>query len=236
MRSYKPIDKIFILGRSGCGKSFLGKSIQSKFSRVVVIDTLREYSGGGFDFVVDTYETFLKALVHLEKEKNFKILFRFSLHAAESERIEIFDQLCAAVYHLGDVCLVIEEVHFYSTPHSLTTWFQNIALTGRHEKIALICTSQRAGLTNKTLLSMSTYVYCGQMIDLNDQKYIANFIGKNARDLSELQDRTFIEYSSADPANPKIVKNDFLKTGLDFEKKSTVNKKARPKTKTGENP
>lgn len=235
MRSYKPTDKIFILGRSGCGKSFLGKSIQDQFDRLVVIDSLYEYSGSDFDFVVDSYQSFLNALVHLEKEKNFKILFRFNLAMGNSEREILFDRACECIYQLGDVCLVIEEVHLYSSPQFLPHWFKNIALMGRHQNIGLICTSQRAGETNKTLLSMSTYVYCGQIIDLNDQKYIANFIGKEARALSELQDRTFIEYSSADPKSCKIVSNNFLKSGLDLEKKSTVNIKARPKNKkTGE--
>lgn len=199
-----------------------------------MIDSLYEYNGGDFDFVVDSYPAFLVALVSLEKEKKFRVLFRFNLSMGESERESLFNRLCECIYHLGDVCLVIEEVHLYSSPQFLPLWLKNIALMGRHQKIGLICTSQRAGETNKTLLSMSTYVYCGQIIDLNDQKYIANFIGKEARALSELQDRTFIEYSSSDPMSNKIVKNDFLKTGLDFEKKSTVNIKARPKNKKQE--
>lgn len=235
MRSYKPTDKIFILGRSGCGKSFLGKTIQEKFNRLIVIDSLYEYSGGDFDFVVDSYPAFLGALINLENQKNFKVLFRFNLSMVEVEREALFNRLCECIYQLGDVCLVIEEVHLYSSPQFLPHWLKNIALMGRHQKIGLICTSQRAGETNKTLLSMSTFVYCGQIIDLNDQKYIANFIGKDARALSELQDRTFIEYSSDDPANSKIVNNNFLVSGLDLKKKSTVNIKARPKNKkTGE--
>lgn len=235
MKKFKPIDKIFILGRSGCGKSHLSKLIQQQYGRLIVVDTLMEYNGGEFDFVVDSYPTFLKILMHLEKEKAFKVLFRFSLHDEEEKKHFIFNKVCEAIYHLGNVCLVVEEVHFYSNPQKLPLWFENIALTGRHQNIALICTSQRAGLTNKTLLSMSTYVYCGQIIDLNDQKYIANFIGKEARALSELEDRNFIEYSSDNPKSPKIVKNDFLQTGLDFKKKSTVTIKSQTKNKKQEN-
>lgn len=236
MRSYKAIDKIFILGRSGCGKSFLGKSIQQKFDRLVVVDSLHEYNGGDFDFVVDSAKSFMRALLDLEKQKSFKILFRFSIYWNDETKEGEFDRLCEIIYHFGNTCLVIEEIHLYSSPQFLPLWLKNIALMGRHQNISLICTSQRAGETNKTLLSMSTFIYCGQIIDLNDQKYISTFIGKDARALSELEDRTFIEYSSDDPKNPKIVKNDFLKTGLDFKKKSTVNIKARPKNKnTGEN-
>lgn len=226
-RKFKNTDKIAILGRSGCGKSHLGKEAQKQFPRKIVIDTLYEYSGGDFDFVVDTRKSLLVAMGAVEKKEKFSILYRFNLKTSEEFKNADFDFICEAVYNFGNVLLVVEEINLYSTPHFLPTWLENLALRGRHQKVALIYTSQRAGVTNKTLLAMSTYVYCGQMIDLNDQKYIGNFIGKEAGALSEIPDRSFIEFNSNEPKNHKMVKNDFLKTGLEFRQNKTANVKSQ---------
>jgi ABC-type dipeptide/oligopeptide/nickel transport system ATPase component len=234
-RKFKPTDKIAILGRSGCGKSHLGKDAQKQFPRKIVVDTLYEYNGGDFDFVVDTRKSLIAAMSAVEQNEKFSILYRFNLKNSEEDKNADFDFICEAVYIFGNVLLVVEEIHLYSTPHFLPTWLKNLALMGRHQKVALIYTSQRAGETNKTLLSMSNYVYCGQMIDLNDQKYIGNFIGKEARALSEIPDRSFIEFNSNDPKNHKMVKNDFLKTGLEFkDKKSATIKSQTTKNKKQE--
>lgn len=226
-RKFKATDKIAILGRSGCGKSHLAKDAQKQFERKIVIDTLYEYNGGDFDFVVDTRSSLIAAMSAVEKNKKFSILYRFNLKSSEEIKNDDFNFICEAVYIFGNVLLVIEEVHLYSGPHFLPTWLKNLALMGRHQNVALIYTSQRAGETNKTLLSMANYVYCGQMIDLNDQKYIGNFIGKEARALSDIPDRSFIEFNSNDPKNPKTVKNDFLKTGLEFKDKKSATIKSQ---------
>lgn len=234
-RKFKKTDKIAILGRSGCGKSFLGKCAQDQFDRKIVIDTLYEYNGGDFDFVVNTRQSLIAAMSAVEQNKKFSILYRFDLKVDQEVLSADFDFVCEAVYIFGNVLLVVEEIHLYSGPHFLPTWLKNLSLMGRHRNVALIYTSQRAGETNKTLLSMSTYVYCGQMIDLNDQKYIGNFIGKEARALSEIPDRSFIEFDSQNPKVNRIVPNDFLKTGLEFKGENSANFKSQTtkKQKTG---
>lgn len=227
---FKSIDKFFILGRSGCGKSFLGKSIQQSFNRKIVIDSLHEYNGGDFDFVVDTYKSLIACMLAVQNQSKFSILFRFNLNLDEESQIQEFNKICEAVYNFGNVLLVVEEVHLYSSPQFLPHWLKNLTLMGRHKEVALLFTTQRAGETNKTLLAMSTHVFCGQMIDKNDQNYVASFIGKNSADLARLPDRTFFHFKSSDPLAVKTILNDNFKTGLDFKKKSTVNKKAEKKT------
>ena len=186
--SYKPTDKIFLFwGAQVAEKSFRKINSRSIRQTRCHIDSLYEYSGSDFDFVVDSYQSFLNALVHLEKKNISCILFQLQFINGGG-REQLFDRICECIYQLGDVCLVIEEVHLYSSPQFYRIGLKYCA-NGSSPKYRANLYVSRAGETNKTLLSMSTYVYCGQIIDLNDQKYIANFIGK-AQALSELQDRT----------------------------------------------
>lgn len=185
-------DKIAILGRSGCGKSFLAKRIQNMWPRRIIIDSLNEYMEGE---IVHDFSEFSQKLLHHKNSnsQNFVIVFKFDPESHVNE-IE-FDEILRCSYYFGNVQVVIEEVQLYSTTHSIPHWLKNSLLTGRHQNMSILVTSQRPGEVHKTIISQCSHVFCGTVHEGNDIRYLANFLNQDADRLSSLPDRRFLYFS-----------------------------------------
>ena len=59
-------DKIFCMGRSGCGKSHLAKRIQEKYPRKIIFDTLFEYDTKNVDSV-NNFNSFCEKLKKINR-------------------------------------------------------------------------------------------------------------------------------------------------------------------------
>lgn len=193
---FSDTDKIFCMGRSGCGKSFLAKRIQEKYPRKIIFDTLFEYETKNVDSV-DNFNSFCEKLkkINKEKPKQFTLIYRLDLDS-DDNTIEL-DEALKLIYHLGDCLVVIEEVQIFASSHNIPKWLKNIVLTGRHQNIGVLFTSQRMGEINKTILSQCGHLFIGNMVEQNDQKYISGFIGDDVVELAGLQDREFIYFGRA---------------------------------------
>lgn len=186
---FGPTDKIAILGRSGSGKTFLSRTIQKIYPRVLVIDFMREYSDGD---VVTSFQEFSEKLLAFktERRKRFRLIFQFP--PAETEVELIFDHILKTAYAAGNLLVVIEEVQMYSHSHHLGHWLRQCLLTGRHRNLALIFTTQRPGELHKTILSQCSHIFCGQIHEKNDLKYLDNYFYKDAEKLQKLQPQFFL--------------------------------------------
>lgn len=186
----RPDDCILVMGRRGCGKSFLAKKLQSRWPRRVIIDSLNEYKKEKLKF--SSFDAFADKMQELKdtKAKEFVVVYQFD---PESDlHHEIFDQIMRLCYYFGDIQVVIEEVQLYCTPHQLPKWLKNCLLTGRHQNLSLMFTTQRPGELNKTALSQCAHIYCGQIVEGNDLRYVASFLNEDAQRLSSLKKRRFI--------------------------------------------
>lgn len=196
MMQFKEIDKILILGRSGCGKSYLGKIIQKAFPRKFIFDSLHEYESSEND--ISNFSEFSSFVVEIEnnpqKYTKFTRVIRFSID--EENREEVFNQMIRVLYHIGNLTIVIEEVQNFCSTHGMPEFLKFSMTTGRHKNLSFIMTTQRPALLHKTILSQCTHVFCGSMIDKNDLQYVAKFMGKDTNDLSTLKDRNFLWYNS----------------------------------------
>lgn len=183
-------DCILVMGRRGCGKSFLAKRLQEKWPRRVIIDSLGEYKKEKMRFT--SFPDFADKMRDL-KEKNtkeFTVVFQFD---PESDLHEaIFDQILRLCYYHGDMQVVIEEIQLYCSPHFLPKWLKNCLLTGRHKKISLMFTTQRPGELNKTALSQCAHIFCGQILEGNDLRYVSSFLNEDSQRLSSLKKRRFL--------------------------------------------
>jgi ABC-type dipeptide/oligopeptide/nickel transport system ATPase component len=202
--NFTDIDKIVIMGTSGCGKSYLGKVIQLNFSRVIVFDPMDEYQTDQKN-IIRSWEQFA-SFVNNEGEKNkfFKVI-KFSFDDDDIERISFLDHAIKVLYHLGNVTIVIEEMQLFSTPHSISKNLKNSMTTGRHQKLSFIITTQRPSLMNKTILSQSTHIFCGNLVDKNDILYVGNFIGADKNQLSSLKKGQFIWFHPQREEKIKVI-------------------------------
>lgn len=187
-------DCTVILGQRGSGKTYLGKMLQSAWPRRVVIDLTDEYDHD--QDTVWTFDEFCEKLEFHDKEKseNFKIIFKSDPENSISEGI--FNEIMRLCYYKGNLLIVIEEIQEYCTPHEIPSWLRQCYLTGRHQNIAILCTSQRPAYVNKTVVALSDHKFFGRCSEANDLRYIASIIDtENAQKLRNLQNRNFFHYS-----------------------------------------
>jgi DNA helicase HerA-like ATPase len=183
------------MGQRNCGKSYLAKRLATIWPRKIIIDPMSEYDERDGEIYFD-FNSFARRLVEIKQlnQEKFTIIFQFDVESDISETE--FDQVLRLAYYFGNVQVVIEEVHLFSSPHTLPKWLRNLALTGRHQNTALLLTTQRPGELNKTLVSQSTHIFCGRILESNDLRYVSAFLGQESGRLASLQDRKFLYFSS----------------------------------------
>jgi DNA helicase HerA-like ATPase len=185
-------DCVLIMGSRGCGKSYLCQNIQKLWPRRIVFDTLDEYQEGDLVYSFDEYSEKLQEYLKSKRE-SFVLVFKFDPES-DTDHVE-FDQAMRLAYYYGNLQVVIEEVQEFSNPHTMPKWLKNCLLTGRHQKISVIATTQRPGELHKTILSQSSHIFCGRIIEGNDLRYVSSFLNQDAEKLSKLPDRRFVYFS-----------------------------------------
>jgi len=183
----KSTDVIGIMGRRGCGKSFLGGKLRNVFPRRVIFDTTHEHTG---PLMVYDFKQFSQVMLYTENASQFEIIVRFDIE--HSKKSEEFDEMLKILYYRGSVCIVLEEIQNFSSPHSISPFLEHIFTTGRHRDLAVIYTTQRPGQLHKTALSQSSHIFCGQLHDRNDLNQVGNFMGADSKKLAHLPEYHFL--------------------------------------------
>ena len=207
-------DKILIMGRTGCGKSTLGRAIQKLYPRKIIFDTLDEYQPSDDTQHVYTWAQFSARIASIYDEAagawripRFTLVYHFDLEA-EDNTIEL-DEVLKIVFMLGNVLVVIEELDAYATPAAMPLWLRNCVTKGRHRNVSMIFTTQRPGICNKTILSQCSHVFVGSLQEKNDLNYVSSVLFKLADTLPSLPPRKFLLFR---PGHPIIgVTNDLAK-------------------------
>lgn len=187
-----PTDCLLVMGRRGCGKSYLAQRLQKLWPRRVIIDSLDEYRDGD---IVSNFEDFTEKLIEYRKKqlKEFELIYQFDPENDLSA--DEFNEILRVLFHFSNIQIVIEEVQLYSTPTMLPKWLKHCLLIGRHRNLSLLFTSQRPGQINKTIISQCAHIFCGQIFEGNDLKYVSNFLNQSTEKLINLPDRKFLYFS-----------------------------------------
>jgi hypothetical protein len=167
---------ITVFGKKGTGKTTLVKTVISRLPRVVVFDTLAEYTGGVFIYDPQSFIDYLKL--------NLDRLYKIVLRCDNDEDFSICFEACRAVY---DGTLVVEEIDFYCSPTFIEPSLQKLIKYGRHRQINLIGVSRRAAEVNRNLTAQSDCIVTFQQEENRDIEYMSRRIGaENAESLRGL--------------------------------------------------
>lgn len=202
------------MGRRGCGKSFLAKKIQDIYPRKIIIDTLNEYSSPD---LIYSFHEFCEKIKQCQHLNSFTLIYQFDPESEKS--IDEFNEILRICYYFGNIQIVIEEIQIFASPHYMPHWLKQCLLIGRHQGLSMMFTTQRPGELNKTILSQCAHVFCGQMIEGNDVKYVSSFLNQNSEKLINLPQREFIYFSTQ---GIKQIKNDFSLNNSEINPKDDV--------------
>lgn len=202
---FKQTDKILCVGRSGCGKSFLGKKLASVFPRLVIFDSLDEYPKSEHD--IHSFNQFASYIKQISDQKirKFKLIIKFDTSLDDCK--ELFDHYMHILYELGDVFTVIEEVQDYCSPYFIGRWFKKSMTSGRHRNMGFLFTTQRPSFLNKTVLSQSTNIFVGNLIDRNDSMTISQLLDSDKKEITSLNDREFLWFNPTLKPHTRKIKN-----------------------------
>lgn len=185
MNSEKKV--ILIIGKRGSGKSYLAKKIIAEHRRVLVYDIMSEY-GGGVVFGTETQRDF-RLFWSATHKSNFRLIYR-----PIEPKWEI-DYLARAVFALGDMTLVVEEIDSICTAYDLPETFSRIIARGRHRNITLIGITPAPFGIHRDLTRQAKEIYVFNTKEPRDRDYLRNLLGQEIEaKLDQLEQYQYVKW------------------------------------------
>ncbi len=138
-----------VVGRKGSGKSTRVRELLRYCPRFVVFDPMGEHAQGNRN----RFESPAKLGQFLNWARDQQTFAGVYVPAGELD--EEIEEVSRLVYKRGSLCFVCEEVPLYSQPGYMPTIFGKLIRTGRHRRIDICWSAQRAAEAPKTLTSLT---------------------------------------------------------------------------------
>lgn len=177
-----------VIGKRGSGKSVLTQHLIRDAKRLVVYDIMTEYvQGVTFD------DTDISELVEFWRQvyrQSFRIIYRPLEAKAE------IDWLARAVFALGDLTFVIEEIDSICTSFDMPVGMQAIIQRGRHRNIELIGVTPAPFGIHRDLTRQAKSIYIFKTNEPRDIQYLSRLLGEaiEAR-LAALEQYEFVHWN-----------------------------------------
>lgn len=137
-----------VIGRKGSGKSTFARRVLERCARLFVFDTMGEHS-----WVPNTFRDMEKAdqfLAWAETEECFA-----GRYVPEDEMQGDFAELAGIVYDQGEMLLAVEEIPLLCSASYIPPELGRLVRLGRHRRLSLAWTAQRAAEVSRTLTAMT---------------------------------------------------------------------------------
>ena len=180
-----------ITGQRGSGKSTLAKKILPTKSRLIVYDTLGEYSP--FGVVISNLSDLANFWTQCH-HGNFRIIYQ------PLDPFGEFEIICKLVFECGDLCFCVEEIDSFISrnPAGLDYSFLNIVQRGRHKHIELMAITQRPFAIPPILRSQTKIFYSFCQMESRDIDWYKNIYGDRAEELRTLKTFEYLAYENGE--------------------------------------
>jgi len=157
-----------IFGKRGSGKTFLNQKLTEKTPRLLIFDTLGEYSQG---VVVNDVKE-LADFWQRYHNKKFRIIYR------PLKPVDEIETVAGLVWSCGNMTFTVEEIDCFCGPLSIGDNFAQIIQRGRHKNIELIGVTQRPFGINRLLTSQAKEIYVFNTNEPRDREYLRTLLGE----------------------------------------------------------
>lgn len=184
---------VFVVGRSGSGKSYLAKDIVRNIMphrKVVIINNNPEYANeipGFAPFVV-----MKPGQYDWNKVINSQINPHIELLVNTEDLNNELDAISEVILQHGNIFLVIDEARLYYPQYRHSRGIEKLINTGRKFKVDTMFVSQIAVLVNRTVDSQVTYIICFQVTRKAEVERMRLYFGDEADNLPMLNDHRFM--------------------------------------------
>lgn len=179
---------IVIIGKRGCGKSYLARKLIGHEPRLLIFDTMSEYLDGVV-FETEELQQFKAFWKHVYR-RPFRLIYRPLVPEKE------IDEIAELVFLLGNMTFVVEEVDCYCTPYQISDAFAHIIQRGRHKNITLIAITQRPYGIHRLLTSQAKELYIFSTSEPRDREYLKSLLGQEIEaKLDALQPYQYVKWT-----------------------------------------
>jgi hypothetical protein len=193
MTKYKSREIIFVLGRTGQGKSIWTRIFMQDKKRVFASDLLKDFRCTYIDE---------KELLNMHDDGLFASPNKFRVGISNPDELEAVG--CLAFIH-GQAWLMIEEAGFYfASGAKAPVWMRNAAFLGRHQELNIIITAQRPTSIPIDMRSQASRVICFSQREKNDVAWLGSYFGDYMDAIPDLQELECLDATSSEIVRYKI--------------------------------
>jgi DNA helicase HerA-like ATPase len=185
-----------VIGKTGSGKSYYVKKAVEKMLRVVVLDFVGEYhppdfDGSGFNYF-QNWQTFADDLYQRRDALICRSVCQFS------QNIQDYSDALEACYAIGNLVVIIEEIHQFGNFAGMSESLEKATRLGRHRSVSLIGVSQRFFDVHNAVRVNLDVLVAFQLDNPRDIDYLRQvyFIGEKADVLPRLREYEYAAFDS----------------------------------------
>jgi hypothetical protein len=178
-------DHVLLLGRTGSGKTYLMVRAITPLRRYVVVlgtkpkdDSLyRPLEKLGFQ-QVSTWDPDFEERPRIILKP---LLSAPTVEAAKDHQQEVFNEALLDLFEMGNVCIVCDEIRYFTEFLRLRAVIELLYLQGRSNGVSMVAGTQRPVSIPLVAFEMATHQFVWRLTGLEDAKRASEFLGQNAR-------------------------------------------------------
>jgi len=195
----KSRELVFITGKTGSGKSTLLRKMLADKKRLIIFDTISEYSELSPPYpalfvhdISQLYDYFAK-----NHSRDFRVVFdpedpEQVLTLKDGSEITVFEEAARLIYtHLDSMILGVEEMANFMTGSRTPEYLRKITRFGRHSALSLYTTTQRPADVHPLIRAQITKLISFKQHEPRDIDWLKQVIGEEALGLKDLKPFTW---------------------------------------------